>query len=96
MLGAGTLVMADAKLAGGARAPYAVVSEATARAAGLSGSRLTLNGASGSLELPFRIDSQIPDAVVWIPQHSQGCSLADLGVKAGQAVTLSSASEVTQ
>lgn len=96
MLGAGILVMAEDNLASAARAPYAVLSEATAKAAGLSGERVVLSAAGGSVELPFRTDSQIPDAVVWIPQHSQGCRLADLGVQAGQTVTLSSSSEVTQ
>ena len=96
MLGAGCLVMAEDNLASAARAPYAVLSEKTAQAAGLSGERVVLSADGGSIELPFRTDSQIPDAVVWIPQHSQGCSLADLGVNVGQAVTLSSSSEVTQ
>ncbi|MBR5951318.1 MAG: NADH-quinone oxidoreductase subunit G, partial [Actinomycetaceae bacterium] len=96
MLGTDSLVTAEPTLAGAARAPYAVVSESTARSAGLTGSRLVITTNSGSVELPFRVDKQIPDAVVWIPQNSQGCTLAGLDASVGQTVTLSSLLEVAQ
>lgn len=95
MLGAGALLDFEPHLASGARAPYAVLSEATARAHGIT-EAVSVSGPDGSLTLPCVIDPQMPDGVVWIPQNSTGCQAATLGARAGATVALAAATEVTQ
>ena len=97
MLGAGSLQSFEPHLAGTARKPVAVLSGATAQAAGVSGGTLvTLSGPSGDLTLDAVIQP-MPDGVVWVPQNSVGCSITALGARAGEPVALRvTPSEVTK
>ena len=89
MLGAGTLQEFEPHLAGTARKAVAVLSEATARAAGVTkGTKLTVSGPSGNLTLDPVIQP-MPDNVVWLPENSVGCQISALGVRAGEPVALS-------
>ena len=85
----------EPNLASGARAPFAMVSEATAKAAGIEGA-LTVTGPDGDITLPCVADPHMPAGVVWIPQNSTGCKISEIGARAGQTVSLAAAAEVTQ
>ena len=97
MLGGGSLQAFEPHLAGTARKPVAVLSDATAQAAGVrGGSLLTLSGPSGDLTLDAVIQP-MPDCVVWVPQNSVGCSITALGINAGEPVALrATPAEVTK
>ena len=94
MLGQGALLANEPYLAGTARRAAAVMSEATARAAGAEpGGSVSVHGPAGSAVLPV-VCAPMPDGVVWIPQNSPGCRIAALGVRSGATVGLDA--EVTQ
>ncbi len=97
MLGAGSLQAFEPHLAGTARKPVAVLSDATAEAVGIKdGALLTLTGPSGDLTLDAVIQP-MPDGVVWVPQNSVGCSITALGADVGDPVSLrATPSEVTK
>ena len=88
LIGDGALLSNEPHLAGTARRPAAVMSEATARAAGAApGGRVTVQGTIGRVTLPV-VTLPMPDGVVWIPQNSVGCKISSLGVRPGEAVTV--------
>ena len=94
MLGQGALLANEPYLAGTARRAAAVMSEATARAAGAEpGGSVSVHGPAGSAVLPV-VCAPMPDGVVWIPQNSPGCRIAALGVRSGATVGLDA--EVTK
>ena len=94
MLGQGALLANEPHLAGTARRAAAVMSEATARAAGAEpGGSVSVHGPAGSAVLPV-VCAPMPDGVVWIPQNSPGCRIAALGVRSGATVGLDA--EVTK
>ncbi len=89
MLGAGSLQDFEPHLAGTARQPVAILSPATAAVAGVrEGQRLVVAGSEGRMTLDVVL-TQMPDGVVWVPSNSHGSQIADLGVRAGQPVSLS-------
>ena len=89
MAGAGTLQEYEPHLAATARKAVVVLSEAAARAAGVTaGTKLTVSGPSGNLTLDPVIQP-MPDNVVWLPENSVGCQISALGVRAGEPVALS-------
>ena len=94
LIGEGALLSNEPHLAGTARRPAAVMSEATARAAGAApGGRVIVQGTIGRVTLPV-VTLPMPDGVVWIPQNSAGCKIASLGVRPGDVVTV--AAEVSK
>lgn len=98
LLDEGTCQQGDVGLAGSARKAVARMSENTAKSYGISkDGAVTISGKAGAVTLPVAI-TKMPDQVVWVPQNSVGCHLhGDLGVVAGQTVTITAASmEVTE
>ena len=93
LLDAGRLQDGEPHLAGTARRPVARVSAATAAEVGVAdGAGLTVGTDRGSLSLPLEI-TDMPDRVVWVPQNSPGSRVyLDLGVNAGDVVTITAAS----
>ncbi|MDR0432922.1 MAG: NADH-quinone oxidoreductase subunit G [Bifidobacteriaceae bacterium] len=83
-LDAGRLQAGDPHLAGTAKAPFAVLSRATAFEVDVrDGERLTVSTEAGAITVPVRI-GEIPDRVVWLPTNSSGCQVrATLGVSGG-------------
>jgi NADH-quinone oxidoreductase subunit G len=92
LLDAGRLQDGEPHLAGTARRAVARVSPATAAELGIeTGAGLTIGSGNGSLTLPLEI-TEMPDRVVWVPQNSLGCRVhLDLGVRAGDVVTVGAA-----
>jgi NADH-quinone oxidoreductase subunit G len=76
-------------LAGTARPTVAVMSAATASEAGTAdGGKVSVTTAQGAITLGVRVQD-MPDRVVWLPQHSSTCTVhPTLGVTAGAVVTL--------
>ncbi len=79
-------------LAGTAHRAVALLSAATAAAAGVTpGGRVTVTGPAGGITLPVAV-TDMPDHVVWVPQRSPGSWVhRGLGVGAGAVVTLTGA-----
>lgn len=93
MLGAGDLQSGEPHLAGSARQPVAVLSQGTARAAGIvAGSPVTLTGPRGELTLDSVV-VDMPDGVVWVPENSVGCQIAQIGAHAGASIGLHAAKQ---
>ena len=95
MLGEGALLDFAENLAEGARAPFALLSEATAKANGI-GNVVAVTGPTGQIVLPCLVDAQMPEGVVWIPSASKGCKISELGARAGETVAIAAATEVTK
>lgn len=95
MLGEGTLLDFEPHLASGARAPFALMSVATAQANGI-GRYVKVTGPAGTIALPCVADAQMPEGVVWIPANSKGCKISELGARAGDTVAIAAATEVTK
>ena len=78
-------------LAGTAHPVVARMSAATAAQAGTAdGGRVTVSTATGTVTVDVRV-SAMPDQVVWLPSHSQGCEVRrQLGARHGTLVTLRS------
>ncbi len=97
MLDDGRLQDFEPYLAGTAQRAVARLSRATADQLGVTkNASVTVAGPAGSLTVPAVL-AHMPDHVIWLPQHSEGCHTADLGVEAGGVVRLSaSTAEVTQ
>jgi NADH-quinone oxidoreductase subunit G len=93
LLDAGRLQDGEPHLAGTAKPAVALVSEATARAAGLAaGDRVLVRSESGELSLTLAVDD-LPDGVVWLPTNAVGCAVRrGLRAGAGASVTLGGAS----
>ncbi|MDR3201934.1 MAG: molybdopterin-dependent oxidoreductase, partial [Bifidobacteriaceae bacterium] len=61
------------QLAAGAKAPVAILSEATARDLGVgAGQPVTVSTARGTITLPAAPRRGVPDRVVWLPANSPG------------------------
>lgn len=91
MLDAGALQSFEPHLAATARKAVAVMSPATAVAAGFTAEGSTsveVIGSLGSITLPAVVDDSIPDGVVWIPENSTGSHIAQIGVSAGESVSI--------
>jgi NADH-quinone oxidoreductase subunit G len=78
-------------LAGTAHPVAARMSAATAAQAGTAdGGRVTVSTATGTVTVDVRVTA-MPDQVVWLPSHSQGCEVRrQLGAGHGTLVTLRS------
>jgi NADH-quinone oxidoreductase subunit G len=78
-------------LAGTAHPVVARMSAATAAQAGTAdGGRVTVSTATGTVTVDVRVTA-MPDQVVWLPTHSQGCEVRrQLGAGHGTLVTLRS------
>jgi NADH-quinone oxidoreductase subunit G len=83
-LDAGRLQGGEQHLAATAKAPYAIVSAATAFEVDVrEGDALQVSTKAGSITVPVHIDD-IPDRVVWLPTNSPGCQVrVSLGVSDG-------------
>ncbi len=89
LLDNGRLQDGEPFLAGTAKQAVARVSAATAAENGLNG-KVTVSTPSGAITLPVEITSDLPDRVVWVPAHSDGCSVTrDLAATAGDIVRIS-------
>src|SRR5699024_9044186 len=84
MLDGGRCQDGEPHLAGTARKAVALLSDATAKRAGIAaGGTARLGTETGTLELPAVITA-MPDSVVWVPQRSPGSLVnRSLGVPAG-------------
>jgi NADH-quinone oxidoreductase subunit G len=89
LLDAGRMQDGEPNLAGTARTPLAHCSAGTAADAGLvDGQPVAVSSAHGTVELPLQV-VDMPDGVVWLPQHSRGCLVhPTLAVSTGGVVTL--------
>jgi NADH-quinone oxidoreductase subunit G len=83
-LDAGRLGSGEPHLAATAKAPFAVLSRATAFEIDVrDGEPLQVSTAAGAIVVPVRI-ADIPDRVVWLPTNSPSCQVrATLGASAG-------------
>jgi NADH-quinone oxidoreductase subunit G len=92
LLDAGRMMDGEPFLAGTARPPVALMSAATAAAAGVSaGGKVTVSTAYGSVTVPARI-AGVCDGVVWLPSNDAGCrARRELGAGHGATVSLRSA-----
>ncbi|MCI6573799.1 MAG: NADH-quinone oxidoreductase subunit G [Actinomycetaceae bacterium] len=91
MLDAGSLQSFEPHLAATARKAVAIMSPATAVAAGFTpggSTSVEIVGSLGSITLPAVVDESIPDGVVWVPENSTGSQIAQIGVCAGQSVSI--------
>ena len=89
LLDAGALQDGEPHLAATARPVEALLSADTAAAHGLSrASSVVISTARGSLELPLRI-ADVADNTVWVPMHSTGSDVLELGATHGARVQLS-------
>ena len=98
MLDDGDLQHFEPHLASTARKSVAIMSAATAIAAGFTGSGssdVQIQGSAGSIVLPAVVVDSIPDGVVWVPENSLGSSIAHIGAAAGDVVSIKKA-EVTK
>jgi NADH-quinone oxidoreductase subunit G len=86
----------DENLAGTALPAHAVVSPATADAAGVAdGDDLSVSTARGTITVPVSI-GEVPDRVVWLPTNARGCAVRrELGAVAGDIVRLGSVTSPT-
>jgi NADH-quinone oxidoreductase subunit G len=84
----------EPNLAGIARPPVVRLSAATAAELGVQpDDPVTVASSRGAVTLPLMI-SDLPDRVVWLPQHSRGCSITEqLAVQPGAIVHLRHADE---
>ncbi|MEP6598911.1 MAG: NADH-quinone oxidoreductase subunit G [Actinomycetota bacterium] len=89
LIDAGRLSDGDDNLAGTAKPARAVLSAATAAAAGvIDGAPVTVATARGAITVPAVI-SAVVDGVVWLPTNARGCAVrATLGAVAGDPVTV--------
>ncbi|MDO5701345.1 MAG: NADH-quinone oxidoreductase subunit G [Bowdeniella nasicola] len=96
MLDCASLQEGEPHLAGTAHRPVARIGLELAAELGVQdGDQLTVSGPAGSVTLPVAL-TEMPHHVVWLPQHSPGCSIyRDLGVSAGDVVSLAG-KEVTR
>ncbi|MEW1736843.1 NADH-quinone oxidoreductase subunit G [Nocardia beijingensis] len=94
LLDEGRMQDGEPNLAGIARPPVVRLSAATAAEIGVQpDDPVTVATSRGAVTLPLMI-SDLPDRVVWLPQHSPGCSIAEqLGVQPGAIVQLRHADE---
>ncbi|MFR9749575.1 NADH-quinone oxidoreductase subunit G [Nocardia sp. 004] len=94
LLDEGRMQDGEPNLAGIARTPVLRLSAATAAEIGVtSDDMVTVGTGHGAITLPLRI-SDLPDRVVWLPQHSPGCSVTEqLAVPPGALVQLRRADE---
>jgi NADH-quinone oxidoreductase subunit G len=90
LLDDGRLQEKEPYLAGTRKAAVAMVSETTAKEAGVAaGATVTVSTDRGAVTLPVVI-ADLPDRVVWLPTLSEGCHLHEtLGVTAGAVVRIS-------
>ena len=90
LLDEGRLSDGDENLAGTAKPARAILSAATAAAAGVAaGQRIKVSAGSGSIEVPAVI-ADVLDGVVWLPTNARGCAVrSTLGVTAGALVSIS-------
>jgi NADH-quinone oxidoreductase subunit G len=91
LLDTGRMSDGEPFLAGTARPVVARMSAATAAQAGTAdGGRVTVSTATGTVTVDVRVTA-MPDRVVWLPAHSQGCEVRrQLGAGHGTLVTLRS------
>ncbi|WP_124055287.1 NADH-quinone oxidoreductase subunit G [Arcanobacterium ihumii] len=94
MLDGGALQSHEPHLANTARKAVAVMSDSTAKAAGIS-KRVDVTGANGTVTFEVAIAAPMPDNVVWLPQNAKGQSLHMLGNGYGETVTIAN-SEVSE
>ncbi|BEP12562.1 NADH-quinone oxidoreductase subunit G [Acidothermaceae bacterium B102] len=89
LLDEGVLQDGEPFLAATARPSVARLSAATAAAVGVAeGDLLSIGTARGTITLPLTI-ADLPDNVVWVPEHSAGSSIhRDLGAGAGSVVRI--------
>ncbi|WP_157229693.1 molybdopterin dinucleotide binding domain-containing protein, partial [Nocardia abscessus] len=94
LLDEGRMQDGEPNLAGIARPPVVRLSAATAAELGAQpDDPVTVATSRGAVTLPLMI-SDLPDRVVWLPQHSPGCSIAEqLAVQPGAIVHLRHADE---
>ncbi|MGK8522526.1 NADH-quinone oxidoreductase subunit G [Nocardia asteroides] len=94
LLDAGRMQDGEPNLAGIARPPVVRLSAATAAELGVQpDDPVTVASSRGAITLPLMI-SDLPDRVVWLPQHSPGCSVTEqLAVQPGAIVHLRRADE---
>lgn len=94
LLDQGRMQDGEPNLAGIARPPVVRLSAATAAEIGvITDDPVTVATDRGAVTLPLMI-SDLPDRVVWLPQHSPGCSVAEqLAVQPGDIVHLRRADE---
>src|SRR5206468_6139180 len=92
LLDEGVLQDGEPFLAATARPSVARLNAATAAAVGVAeGGLLSVGTARGTITLPLVI-ADLPDQVVWVPEHSAGSSIhRDLGVGAGAVVRIGQA-----
>jgi NADH-quinone oxidoreductase subunit G len=87
LLDAGRLQDGEPYLAGTAKPAVARLSAATAAEIETNG-KVTVSTGRGSVTVPVEI-TDMPDRVVWLPFHSDGCLVhRDLGVSAGAVVKI--------
>jgi NADH-quinone oxidoreductase subunit G len=89
LIDAGRMQDSEPYLAGTARPVVALVSAATATAAGaVDGDKVTVSTAAGSVTVPLDV-TDMAEGVVWLPTNSPGAAVrADLGAGHGSRVTL--------
>ncbi|MBF6166362.1 NADH-quinone oxidoreductase subunit G [Streptomyces gardneri] len=94
LLDAGRMQDGEPNLAGIARPPVVRLSAATAAELGVQpDDPVTVASSRGAVTLPLMI-SDLPDRVVWLPQHSPGCSITEqLAIQPGAIVHLRHADE---
>jgi NADH-quinone oxidoreductase subunit G len=90
LLDEGRLSDGDENLAATAKSARALMSAATAAAAGIgAGDTVRVATGNGSIEVPALI-GDVVDGVVWLPTNARGSAVrSSLGVTAGAAVTIS-------
>jgi NADH-quinone oxidoreductase subunit G len=91
LLDDGRLQDGEPHLAGTRKETVAMVSETTAKEAGITpGGAITVSTDRGAVTLPIRL-VDMPERVVWLPTKSPGCHVHEsLGVDSGAVVRLSS------
>ena len=89
LLDGGRMQVGDEYLAGTAKPARAVLSAATAHAAGIpAGGHVSISTDRGAIVLPAEIDD-VADGVVWVPSNAPGRGIrAALGARHGSVVTL--------
>jgi NADH-quinone oxidoreductase subunit G len=90
LLDGGRMSDGDENLAGTAKPARALLSAATAAAAGvIEGEPILVATVQGAIEVPAVI-ADVIDGVVWLPTNARGCSVrSSLGTTAGSLVTIS-------
>ncbi|MCL2782269.1 MAG: hypothetical protein FWD74_12445, partial [Actinomycetia bacterium] len=95
LIDAGRMSDGEDSLAATARPARAVLSAATAEAAGLAcGDAVTVSTERGAITVPAQVRDDIIDGVVWLPANARGCAVrASLGGGSGDVVRVAPATK---